>query len=161
MKEEDPMSDQAPFRKLKAAGPVSRRAFMEQAIAYGMGVPAAAAMWANQVRAATPNKGGLFRVGLDDGNTTDSMDPATFASRFMITMAHTHQNFLTESTPENDVAGELAESWDVSRDAKKWTLRLRKGVEFHDGKTFDASDAAASLNYHRGENSKSAAKALL
>jgi peptide/nickel transport system substrate-binding protein len=89
------------------------------------------------------------------------MDPATFNSRFMITMAHTHRNFLTEISPDNDVVGELAESWDVSPDAKTWTLKLRKSVEFHNGKTFDAHDAAASLNYHRGEDSKSAAKALL
>src|SRR5437763_5274723 len=89
------------------------------------------------------------------------MDPATFSSRFMITMAHTHQNFLTEISPQNGVIGELAESWDVSPDARTWTFKLRKGVEFHDGKTFEAKDAAASLNYHRGEGSKSAAKALL
>ena len=52
-------------------------------------------------RPQTPTKGGQFRVGLDDGNTTDSMDPATFNSRFMITMAHTHRNFLTEIAPDN------------------------------------------------------------
>jgi peptide/nickel transport system substrate-binding protein len=155
------MADQRPFEKLESAGRMSRRAFMEKAIAYGISIQAAAALWTKEVRSATPNKGGLFRVGLDDGNTTDSMDPATFTSRFMITMAHTHQNFLTELTPTNDVTGELAESWEASPDAKRWTLKLRKGVEFHDGKTFDANDAAASLNYHRGENSKSAAKALL
>ena len=38
---------------------------------------------------------------------------------------------------------------------------MRKGVEFHNGKTFDANDAVASLNYHRGEESKSGAKSLL
>jgi peptide/nickel transport system substrate-binding protein len=140
---------------------ISRRTFMEGATALGLTIPSALAVWSSRVAAATPSKGGLFRVGLDDGNTTDSMDPATFSSRFMITMAHTHQNFLTELAPDNSVAGELAESWDVSPDAKKWTLKLRKGVEFHNGKTFDARDAAASLNYHRGEASKSAAKALL
>ena len=40
-------------------------------------------------------------------------------------------------------------------------MKLRKGVEFHNGKTFDANDAVASLNYHRGEASKSGAKSLL
>jgi peptide/nickel transport system substrate-binding protein len=143
------------------AGRISRRTFMEGAIALGSSVAGAMSLWSSALAAAVPKKGGRFRVGLDDGNTTDSMDPATYASRFMITMAHTRCNFLTEISPDNSVVGELAESWDVSPDAKTWTLKLRKGVEFHNGKTFDSTDAAASLNYHRAENSKSGARALL
>lgn len=142
------------------AGRVSRRRFLEGAIALGIAVPAAMKLWSHEVAAATPKKGGRFRAGLDDGNTTDSMDPATYSSRFMITMAHTRTNFLTEIAPDNQVAGELAETWEVTPDAKKWVFKLRKGVEFHNGKSFDASDAAASLNYHRAEESKSAAKSL-
>jgi peptide/nickel transport system substrate-binding protein len=144
-----------------AARRIGRRAFMEGAIALGVTASAAAGLWSSQAAAATPKKGGRFRVALDDANTTDSMDPATYASRFMITLVHTHRNFLTELAPDNRVAGELAESWDATPDAKTWTLKLRQGVEFHSGKTFDAHDAAASLNHHRGEESKSAAKALL
>ncbi len=161
------MSDRVAGEKLGlltadlAARRIGRRAFMEGAIALGVTASAAASLWSSQVAAATPKPGGRFRVALDDGNTTDSMDPATYASRFMITMAHTHCNFLTEIMPDNRVGGELAESWDVTPDARKWTLKLRKGVEFHSGKTFDAHDAAASLNYHRAEESKSAAKSLL
>ena len=142
------------------SGGISRRAFIEGAVALGATVQGALTLWSREVAAAVPSKGGRFRVGLDDGNTTDGMDPATFASRFMITMAHTHRNFLTEIAPDNKVIGELAESWDVTPDAKKWTFKLRKGVEFHNGKSFDANDAAASLNYHRAEDSKSGAKAL-
>jgi peptide/nickel transport system substrate-binding protein len=142
------------------SGRLDRRGFIHGALTLGATLPVAATLWSN-VAAATPRKGGVFRVGLDDGNTTDSMDPATYNSRFMITMAHTHTNFLTEISPENEVVGELAESWEASPDAKKWTLKLRKGVEFHNGKTFDAQDAAASLNYHRGDQSKSGAKSLL
>ncbi|QEX22154.1 peptide ABC transporter substrate-binding protein [Hypericibacter adhaerens] len=142
-------------------GRLSRRRFIESAMALGITAPAALGLWSSRVEAATPKQGGRFRVGLDDGNTTDNMDPATYNSRFMITLAHTQRNFLTEIAPDNTVTGELAESWDVTPDARKWTLKLRKGVEFHDGKSFDASDAAASLNYHRAESSKSAAKSLL
>lgn len=142
------------------AGRISRRTFVEGVVALGFTAPVALGLWSKQVAAATPKKGGRFRVGLDDGNTTDSMDPATYQSRFMITMAHTHRNFLTEIASDNQVTGELAESWDVTPDAKKWVFKLRQGVEFHDGKSFDANDAVASLNYHRSDDSKSGAKAL-
>jgi peptide/nickel transport system substrate-binding protein len=161
------MSDKVAMERLGlltadlAARRLGRRAFMERAIALGVTASAATSLWSTQVAAATPKKGGRFRVALDDGNTTDSIDPATYNSRFMITTVHTHRNFLTEITPDNRVAGELAESWDATPDAKTWTFKLRQGVEFHSGKTFDANDAAASLNYHRGEESKSAAKSLL
>src|SRR5215213_2653504 len=98
------------------AGRINRRTFIEGALALGATLPVALSLWSGQVAAAMPKKGGRFRVGLDDGNTTDVMDPATTASRFMITMAHTHRNFLTEIAPDNQVAAELAESWDVTPD---------------------------------------------
>jgi peptide/nickel transport system substrate-binding protein len=142
------------------SGRINRRGFMQGALALGLGVTAASSLWTREVAAATPKKGGTFRVGLDDGNTSDTLDPTTYNSRFMITMAHTRNNFLAEIAPDNTVSGELAESIEASKDAKTWTLKLRKGVEFHNGKTFDAKDAEASLNLHRGA-SKSAAKPLL
>jgi peptide/nickel transport system substrate-binding protein len=56
---------------------------------------------------------------------------------------------------------ELAESWEATPDAKKWIFKLRKGVEFHDGKSMDADDVIYSLNWHRKEGTKSAAKPLV
>ena len=140
---------------------VSRRRFMEGALAMGLTVSAASALWSKTARAATPKKGGHFRVGEDDGNTTDTLDPALYQGQFEISMSHTHRNYLTEITPENVVGPELAESWDASDDATVWQLKLRKGVEFHDGKPFTSEDVVDSLNHHRGEDTKSAAKALL
>ena len=45
--------------------------------------------------------------------------------------------------------------------AKTWTFKLRHGVTFSNGKTLDADDVVASINHHRGEQSKSAAKGVL
>ncbi len=144
-----------------AAKKVGRRHFMEGALAMGLTASAATALWSKTVRAATPKKGGSFRVGLDDGNTTDSLDPATYEGMFQICMSHTHRNYLTEITADNVVGPELAESYEASADASTWTLKLRKGVEFHNGKSFEAEDVVASINHHRGDDTKSAGKALL
>jgi len=57
--------------------------------------------------------------------------------------------------------GELAESWEASSDAKTWTFNLRKGVTFHNGKSFGADDVIASLGMHTEEGAKSAAKPIV
>ena len=59
------------------SGKISRRSFMEGALALGATIPSAASFWATDVQAATPKSGGQFRVGLDNGSTTDTLDPAT------------------------------------------------------------------------------------
>jgi len=71
------------------------------------------------------------------------------------------RNCLTELNHEYKPIPELAESWDSSPDASKWVFKLRKGVEFHSGKTMDAEDVVFSINYHRGEQSKSSGKGLV
>jgi peptide/nickel transport system substrate-binding protein len=55
----------------------------------------------------------------------------------------------------------LAESWEASSDAKTWTFNLRKGVTFHNGKSFGADDVIASLGMHTEEGAKSAAKPIV
>ena len=140
---------------------IGRRRFMEGAITAGLTVAAASALWSQKVEAATPKKGGTYRVGMHDGNTTDRLDPGTTESVHMIQMNHAVRSYLTEITNKNGIGPDAAESWEASDDATSWTFQLFKGMEFHNGKSFTAQDAVASLNYHRGENSKSAAKALL
>jgi peptide/nickel transport system substrate-binding protein len=71
------------------------------------------------------------------------------------------RNYLTEIDPKFQPQPELAESWESTPDAKKWIFNLRKGVVFHDGKSLDAQDVIYSMNHHRGEDSKSAAKPFL
>ncbi len=153
-----------PFEKLVCdarLGRVSRRRFMEYVIATGVTVPVATSLWSTHVAAATPKKGGTFRVGLHDGNTSDSLDPATTESVYMIQTNHAIRSYLTEITEKNTLGPDAATSWEASDDASEWTFKLAKGVEFHNGKSFTARDAVASLNYHRGDDSKSAAKSLL
>jgi len=141
----------------------SRRDVIRWTMAAGATATAAGALvlGAENALAATPKKGGHYKAGVHDGNTSDTLDPATFSSVGMIQLAHTNRNFLTEITPTNEIGPDVSESWEASKDATTWTFKLREGVEFHNGKTFTAKDAVDSLNYHRGKESKSAAKALL
>lgn len=40
---------------------------------------------------------------------------------------------------------ELATEWSANEDATEWTIKLRDGVRFHDGSTFDANDVKYSF----------------
>jgi ABC-type dipeptide transport system, periplasmic component len=52
---------------------------------------------------------------------------------------------LTRFTPDARVVPGLATSWDVSSDGINYTFHLRKGVKFHDGRSFTANQVRASF----------------
>ena len=56
---------------------------------------------------------------------------------------------------------ELAESWEPNADATEWVFKLRKGVQFSNGKEMTAADVVYSINHHRGEGSNSGAQGYL
>ena len=90
------------------------------------------------------------------------LDPAQTLDSYMINVsAGQLRNNLTEISPEGTLVPELAESWEATPDAATWTFKLRKGVEFHNGRTLKAADVVASFNHHRGEDTKSAAKGIV
>ena len=140
---------------------LSRRNFMQIAIAAGLSVPAATKLWTTEVQAATPKKGGTFRVAFREYNTTDTLDPARANGIFTIQSPHICRTYLTEITSENKVGPDSAESWEASPDAKVWRFKLAKGQEFHNGKALTPADVISSLNHHRGADSTSGGKALL
>lgn len=140
-------------------GDMSRRQFITSVVAAGVAVPVAIS-WAGKAMAATPNKGGLLRLGLGSGSTTDSLDPATYEGTVNTMLGFAFANNLVEVDHSGGLVPELAESFESS-DATTWVFNLRAGVEFHNGKTLAPEDVIASINHHRGEDSKSAASGLV
>ena len=138
---------------------IDRRQFILSMLAAGITLPTAISM-AGDAIAATPKKGGKIRFGLGHGSTTDSLDPATFENGFMTGVGFLYGNHLTEVDNKGDLVPDLAANFSPSDDGKVWFFELRNGVEFHNGKTLSADDVITSLNYHRGEKSKSAAKEI-
>jgi len=147
-------------RKLETGG-IDRRQFMMSALAAGLALPSAMAI-ADSVAAATPNKGGALRMAFSAGSTNNDLDPMTNEGAVsMLNINWCWGSNLTEVQPDGSLTGELAESMEASDDAKTWRFKLRKGVEFHNGKTLTPEDVIASINRHRGEDTASAIKSLI
>ncbi|MEM6488690.1 MAG: ABC transporter substrate-binding protein [Pseudomonadota bacterium] len=137
-------------------GGVDRRQLMQGAAALGLmtALPGSAL-------AAEPKKGGRLRVALAEGSTSDSLDPQTYTDIYMISVGFATHSTLTEIAPSGEMVGDAAESWEANDTASAWTFRLRTECTFSDGAKVTADDLIASMNHHRGEDSKSAAKDIV
>ena len=141
-------------------GRVSRRSFMSTAMAAGITATTATGVWTTQAK-AQPKSGGTYRVAQHDGNTSDTHDMGVYQSNFDISLVHTHRSFLTMINQDGSLGPDLASEWSATEDAAEWTFKLQDNATFHSGAKVTANDVVASMNYHRGEDSGSAAKALL
>ncbi|MCR9113069.1 MAG: ABC transporter substrate-binding protein [Rhodobacteraceae bacterium] len=142
-------------------GSISRRSFMHYSMAAGMTASAATGLWTSSAYAQEPRRGGTFRVGMHDGNTGDTHDPGTYASRQQIYLAHQYRSYMTLIEPDGTLGPDLATNWSANSDASVWTFELNANASFHSGSQVMSKDVIASLNHHRGDNSTSAAKAFL
>ncbi len=146
-----------------AAGRLSRRRFMASMAAAGVAVPTAlgwATQAAGQAAGRMPVKGGVLRLGVGSGSTTDTLDPGTFEATFNLIVGFGFGNCLMEVDRTGQLVPELAQEI-ASDDAKTWVATLRQGVEFSNGKTLTPQDVVATMNHHRGPESTSAASGLL
>ena len=141
----------------------SRRQVLKTVAMSGMTIASASTLLSSSKNAyaMTPKRGGDVRIGVRQGSVSDTFDPATFVNVFIRTMGYAMFNNLVEITGDGVLAPELFESWEVKEGATQWIFKIRQGVEFHNGKTLDADDIIASIQHHRGENSKSGMKAPL
>ncbi len=114
---------------------LGRREFLTAAGAW-VGAAGLLAGGAARLVEAAPSAGTLvYGLGFDLDNT---MDPQVtdYDSTIRVTL-NICEPLVWEPTPGRFVPA-LAESWEVSQDAKTYTFRLRKGVKFHDGTPFGA-----------------------
>ena len=131
------------------SGTIKRREFLARAAALGVTATGASALW--QTAQAAPKRGGHFIQALRGGATDNSLDGTTLLDTHAISTSWQVRSNLTEILPNGDVVGELAESWEASADASQWRFKLRRGVEFHNGKSLTPEDVIWSINLHRGK----------
>ncbi len=158
---ETAMSDLDRLTHLARTGRLSRRQFIERAAALGATAAAASSLLARTGIAQEPKQGGDLVLGIDSAGATDSLDPATYTAWYMQTVGYQWGNPLVELDEKNEAIPELAESWEPNADATQWVFKLRKGVQFSNGKEMTAEDVIYSINHHRGKDSTSGAQGYL
>jgi len=90
----------------------------------------------------------VLRLAIDTEPKT--LDPIAITDTISDGVARKVHNALVRfeknpKTNELEPVPDLAESFSLSPDGKKYTFRLRKGVQFHNGREVKAQDAAYSL----------------
>ena len=152
------MSNELEFLSRRvASGKLSRRDFLGRAAALGVTAPFANSLLSSAARAEGPVKGGTLKAGLVGGESTNSLDPALMMTQVPFAFGKMWGELIVELSPEGKLENRIAEEIGSSDDAKVWTLKIRDGVEFHNGKTVTAEDVAATLERHSDEKSKSGA----
>ena len=149
------MTDNEPGRGL-AAGGWSRRQFLHGS-ARGVGGLAAAALAAcggsaapqpaaaRKAAAAKPAYGGKLRIGTAFGGPTDSLDPGAANQGADYYRSNALFDALCYLDTNYRVQLQLAESMEPNAKGTAWTVRLRSGVKWHDGKPLTADDVIYTL----------------
>ena len=94
---------------------------------------------------APGRRGGVLRVGVTGGGPDDSLDPhypITYPDQARV--SNLYEPLFRRDAAYN-IEPVLADSIEASEGGLVWTLRLRAGVEFHNGKSLDADDVIFTL----------------
>jgi peptide/nickel transport system substrate-binding protein len=133
---------------------LTRRGFVQAAgataLTTGAGLALAACGSGSSAPASTtsaaasgaPKHGGTLRIGLTGGASTDTLDPQYWATVVDYSRAQNLYDPLVQFSPLAVPELVLAEEITPNADATEWTIRVRSGVTFHNGKPLTADDVA-------------------
>lgn len=141
----------------------TRRDVMRWMMAAGASASFAGAVFsgASRAYADTPQRGGKLTFGETVHGPDDTIDPILISSSTDFHRMRMFYSSLTRLTDNLNAEPEIAEEFLPNADATEWTFKLKRGVEFHDGKTLTADDVIYSMNRHLGADSPSRASSLV
>jgi peptide/nickel transport system substrate-binding protein len=127
----------------------TRRELLQMLMAGGVAAAAGGIVLgrATNAVAATPTSGGALKAAGWSSSTADTLDPAKASLSTDYVRCCAIYNRLTFLDKSGVPQMELAESIESS-DAKVWTVKLKKGVTFHDGKSLTSADVIFALKRH-------------
>ncbi|TPW27951.1 ABC transporter substrate-binding protein [Pararhizobium mangrovi] len=144
-----------------ASGGMSRRDFLGRAAALGVAAPFAGSLLTTAAQAAQPVSGGTLTAGIQAGQSTDSLDPASWTNQVPTIFGRCWGEQLVRLTPDGKPIPNLASEWSSNDDATVWSFKIRKDVQFHNGKTMKPEDVVATMERHSDAKSKSGALGIM
>lgn len=127
---------------------LSRRGVLMGAAAGGLVIAGGGAMLAPSANAAKAKikKGGVLRIGVSGGGPTETQD--AHLGGFTADTARQYQLYDRLVTRDSNfkLVLELADSFTPNKTGNVWTIRVKKGVKFHNGRELTADDVIFTIN---------------
>lgn len=132
-------------------GKLDRREFLRTTTLLGLSAGAAYAFvgkltgesFVSPASAAVPT-GGTLRISM---RVHELKDPHTYDWVPKSNVTRQVCEYLTKTGHDNVTRPYLLEKWEASGDLKTWTLHLRKGIKWHNGRAFTAADVVWNLKH--------------
>jgi peptide/nickel transport system substrate-binding protein len=103
--------------------------------------------------AASPQ--GTMKQVIHQTLSADWLDPATSTNaKQAFEVLYLFHDGLVKTTPSGLFTPSLAESWNISPDAKVYEFKLRAGVKFHNGDVVTAEDVVFSFQRYKSAHAK-------
>ena len=102
-----------------------------------------------------------MRIGWHTHNANDTLNPSRLMSSLDYLRAYQICSQIVRYSTDLSLEPDLATEWSSSDDLTTWRFRIRRDVEFHDGRTLTPRDCIYTLNRHRGEGSGSRIRPLM
>jgi peptide/nickel transport system substrate-binding protein len=95
---------------------------------------------------ANPVRGGILTVGMITAGNSETVNPAKSVNvSDLLRIAQLYDQLFTVGPDVKTLVPRLALSAEPNKNATKWTLKLRDGVVWHDGKPFTADDVVWTI----------------
>ena len=150
------MTDRTPPPAGGLTGGFTRRDFVRHGSAVGVSTAGLGALLAacesssspstTSSAGSTPKHGGVLRAGLTGGGSSDTVSPLSPVSTVDVARVTLLYDTLTGFDSEGHLVKQLAQEFTPNQDATVWTIKLRDGVTFHNGKDLTAADVVYTLH---------------